>query len=216
MQVGPRSLSTGWPASLEHEPHYEAPTRVEGLTNSGGVISPPHIVKPSTSCYPSWGSIQKPDARIRRKRATHRPQQGEQPGLGKTSDPAFSKTNSPDLNKTSSPASPRIVCLIPKMPPRKRNPPGWRTSRAENVEHLKALLSSLHQAKHHKGNLAGEALGERSCFLEGAAAYPRQLPSSTPHLSTQSSACIAGATSLRTLLRPSSGVGASTAKAAIC
>lgn len=211
------SLESDWPASLEHEPHYEAPTRVEGLTNSGGDISPPHIVKPSTSCYPSWGSIHKPDARIRGKRATHRPQQGEQPGLGKASDPALSKASSPDLNKTSSPASPRIPGPIPKMPPRKKESARLEDQPGGNVEHLKALLSSLHQAKHHnKGNLAGEAPGERSLFLEGAAAYPQQLPSSTPHLSTQSSACIAGATSLRTLLRPSSGVGASTAKAAIC
>ena len=189
---------------------------MEGLTNSGGVISPPHIVKPSTSCYPSWGSIHKPDARIRGKRATHRPQQGEQPGLGKASDPTFSKASSPASTKPAAQLRHVLSASSPKCRLVKRNPPGWRTSRAENVEHLKALLSSLHQAKHHKGNLAGEAPGERSCFLEGTPAYSQQLPSSAPHLSTQSSACIAGATSLRTLLRPSSGVGASTAKAAIC
>lgn len=210
------SLESDWPASLEHEPHYEAPTRVEGLTNSGGVISPPHIVKPSTSCYPSWGSIHKPDARIRGKRATHRPQQGEQPGLGKASDPALSKASSPDLNKTSSPASPRIPGPIPRMPPRKKESARLEDQPGGNVEHPRALLSSPHQAKHHKGNLAGKPLGERSYYLKGTPAYSQQLPSSTQHLSTQSSACIAGATSLRTLLRPSSGVGASTAKAAIC
>lgn len=189
---------------------------MEGLTNSGGVISPPHIVKPSTSCYPSWGSIHKPAARIRRKRATHRPQQGEQPSPRQGQRPHLQQGEQPGLNKTSSPASPRIPGPIPRMPPRKKESARLEDQPGGNVEHSRALLSSLHQAKHHKGNLAGEAPGERSCFLEGTPAYSQQLPSSAPHLSTQSSACIAGATSLRTLLRPSSGVGASTAKAAIC
>ncbi len=189
---------------------------MEGLTNSGGVISPPHIVKPSTSCYPSWGSTHKPDARIRGKRATHRPQQGEQPGLGKASDPTFSKASSPASTKPAAQLRHVLSASSPKCRLVKRNTAGRGARRGGDGEHLKTSLSSLHQAKHHKGNLAGEAPGERSCFLEGTPAYSQQLPSSAPHLSTQSSACIAGATSLRTLLRPSSGVGASTAKAAIC
>lgn len=210
------SLESGWPASLEHEPHYEAPTRVEGLTNSGGVISPPHIVKPSTSCYPSWGSIHKPDARIRGKRATHRPQQGEQPS------PRQGQRSSPQQGEQPRPQQNQQPIVATYCRPHPQNAASQKESaRLEdqpggNVEHPRALLSSPHQAKHHKGNLTGKPLGERSCFLEGAAAYPQQLLSSTQHLSTQSSACIAGATSLRTLLRPSSGVGASTAKAAIC
>lgn len=195
MQVGPRSLRTGWPASLEHEPHYEAPTLA---------VTPPG--EASRSLMRGFE------------------ENGPPTGLSKASSPASARPATPPSARRTAPTSTRRAAQLrhvlsassPKCRLVKRNPPGWRTSRAENVEHLKALLSSLHQAKHHKGTLTGKAPDERSCFLEGAAAYPQQLPSSTPHLSTQSSACIAGATSLRTLLRPSSGVGASTAKAAIC
>lgn len=147
----PQISSASWPASLKREPIYALLTRVEGLTICGGVISPPLAVIPSTchhtppfALIPTGANTRKPDAKIRTKRTTHRPQQGEYPTRR-----AFAKRVP---HKTSTPLGEQ---------PDNRNPPGWRTSRAENVEHLKALLSSLHQAKHHKVKLAGETPGER-------------------------------------------------------
>lgn len=96
-------------------------TRVEGLTICGGVISPPLAVIPSTchhtppfALIPTGANTRKPDAKIRTKRTTHRPQQGEYPTRR-----AFAKRVP---HKTSTPLGEQ---------PDNRNPPGWRTSRAE-------------------------------------------------------------------------------------